>query len=467
MNGPKRSGARGRHPSAELLRLSEVKPEPVTWLWDGYIPLGTLTVLDGDPGLGKSTVMLDLASRLSRGVAMPDGSNGPAAAGTVLLSAEDDLARVIRPRLDVTGANLERVAVVRMRVSDSEQREPTLSPKDLREVESNVLELGARLVVVDPLMAYLPQDVDAHRDQDVRRVLSALRGLAERTGAAVVVVRHLNKAPGASPLYRGGGSIGIVAAARSGLLLAAEPGDSTGSVRVLASLKSNLGPAPPSLRLRLTTCPGTKFARVTWEGASGHSAVSLLALPPTPKDLSAVEEAESFLRELLAGGPVLARDAEDEAKAGGISARTLRRARERLGVAPRKAGQPGEAGQHWQWALPEGGQPPEPDASNPANSGPVGQLHEPEPAPAGCPGDDVEGGHAEGCGLTRDTEALAPSSQDVGHLRSVGDSNAMPGANMVEAGQHPDAWPPSTELAEVLTPFGDNTPHSGKVAPGV
>lgn len=464
MSGPNSASVRGRRRAAELVRLSDVKPEPVTWLWEGYIPLGMLTVLDGDPGLGKSTVILDLASRLSRGDAMPDGSNGPTASGTVLLSAEDDLARVIRPRLDATGADLERVAVVRMWASVSEQREPTLSPKDLVEVERNVLELGALLVVVDPLMAYLPQDVDAHRDQDVRRVLSALRGLAERTGAAVVVVRHLNKAPGASPLYRGGGSIGIVAAARSGLLLAAEPGDSTNSVRVLASVKSNLAPPPASLRLRLTNAPGTAFARVSWEGASGHTAASLLELPPSPKDRSALDEAEGFLRELLAAGPVMAREAEDEAKAGGISARTLRRARERLGVVPRKAGQPGETGQHWQWALPEGGQPFELDASKMANPGNVGQLHEPAPAATGCTGEVVEGGHAEGCGLALDLEALAPSTHDFGQLRSEGDSNAMVGAEMSEAGQHPDAWPPSTEPAEELGRFG-GVPESGKVAP--
>jgi len=354
------------HESAEVVRLSGVVPEPVAWLWEGYVPLGTLTVLDGDPGLGKSTLVLDLASRLSRGDAMPDGSEGPTMAGTVLLSAEDDLARVIRPRLDATGADLDRIAVVRLRDADGEPRELTLSPDDLAAIERAVHEVGALLVIVDPLMAYLPQNVDAHRDQDVRRPLSALRALAERTGAAVVIVRHLNKTPGGSPLYRGGGSIGIVAVARSGLLLAAEPEDSTGSARVLASVKSNLAPAPPSLRLRLLSDSGSTFARVCWEGASGHSAASLLAPPATPENRSAVDEAEDFLRELLAGGSVPAKDAERAAKHANVSERTLARARRRLGVVSRKLPT------HWEWALPEGRHPA--DGSHAGGLGALGAV---------------------------------------------------------------------------------------------
>lgn len=428
------------HEGAEVLRLSRVEPEAVEWLWEGYVPLGTLTVLDGDPGLGKSTLVLDLASRLSRGDAMPDGSDGPSAAGTVLLSAEDDLARVIRPRLDAAGADLDRVAVLRLRDAEGDLREPTLSPDDLAKVERAVREVGARLVIVDPLMAYLPQDVDAHRDQDVRRPLSALRALAERTGAAVIIVRHLNKSPGGSPLYRGGGSIGIVAAARSGLVLAAEPRDPTGSVRVLASVKSNLAPAPPSLRLRLVKDPGSAFARVSWEGASTHSAASLLA-PPPEVDRSEADEAEDFLRELLAAGPMPARDVDREAKSAGLrNTKALRLARERLSIVPRKAGRPGEAGQHWTWALPEDALACGAEAPKMPSDAERGHLREGEPRASTCESERAEDALTGGNEQVRRGAPKVPSSPGAGHLRANGDANSVSVADVAEDAQAAVAW---------------------------
>lgn len=409
---------------AQITRICDVKPEPVAWLWQGRIPLGMLTVLDGDPGLGKSTVLLDLASRLSRGDAMPDCSPGPAPAGTVILSAEDDLSRVIRPRLEATGADLGIVATVHVRSTDGELREPRLSPADLVEVESAVREVGALLVIVDPLVAYLAQDVDAHRDQDVRRSLATLRGLAERTGAAAVVIRHLNKSQGENALYRGGGSIGIVAAARSGLLLAAEPNDASRERRVLASVKSNLAPAPPSLRLRLVRDAGAAFAHVSWEGECNYSAASLLAPPPSQEDRSAVDQAVDFLRDLLEAGPMRAVDVECEAKSAGLKVATLRRARERLGIAPRKTGRPGDAGQHWTWALPEDAQAPAERDAKMLNRAEREHVREGEPSASTC-----------GRGASEDAQAVArehvqrvpevPSTPSGEHLRERGGANPV------------------------------------------
>jgi len=136
-------GGAGATPGRALVtRYKDVKAMPVEWLWRGRVPLGMVTVLEGDPGLGKSTVMLDLAARLSRGDVMPDGSPGPEAAGVVILSAEDDPAHVIRPRLDAAGADVSRIAMVRINDQGNGLREPMLTPEDLAAVESAMQQVG-------------------------------------------------------------------------------------------------------------------------------------------------------------------------------------------------------------------------------------------------------------------------------------------------------------------------------------
>jgi hypothetical protein len=334
---------------AAMTVLADVEPRPVDWLWRDRIPLGMLTIFDGDPGLGKSTVLLDISARLSRGDRMPDGSPGPAAAGTVLLTAEDDLARVVRPRFDAARGDPSKVTTVRIQ-EGALVRDAAITAEDLLDVEEAIHWIGARLVIIDPLMAYLPTEVNSNRDQDVRRSLVHVRDLAERTGVAVVVVRHLNKAIGGSALYRGGGSIGIIGAARSGLLLAADP-DAPDDGRVLALVKSNLAVKPSAIRLRLVQPPGHDFAEVEWGASCKLSAGQLLAAAERPDGQGAIGKAKEFLRDLLANGPVPAREGESEAAEWGIAPETLRRARRELGVAADKAGRPGDPDQHWVWSL--------------------------------------------------------------------------------------------------------------------
>src|SRR5262249_6725593 len=149
---------------------------------------------------------------------------------------------------------------------------PTLA--DIAALESAIGQTDAVLLIVDVLMAYLPSGADAHKDQDIRRVLSRLASLAERTGCTVLLLRHVTKSTARNPLYRGGGSIGIVGAARAGLLAAFDPDDP--DRRVLAVVKSNLGPTPPSLAYTLTEAGGYGAARVHWLGETTHSARTLL-----------------------------------------------------------------------------------------------------------------------------------------------------------------------------------------------
>lgn len=331
-------------------RLSGVAPEDVQWLWPGRLPLGKVAILDGDPGLGKTTLALDLAARLTTGRALPDG--WPCAAGgVVILSAEDGLADTIRPRLEAAGADCTRVlaleAIDQLIDQRIEQR-PLALPTDLDVLEQTIVEAEARLVIIDPIMAYLDGAVNANRDQDVRRALAPLAALAGRTGACVLCIRHLNKMPGANALYRGGGSIGIIGAARAGLLVAPDPADETR--RVLAVTKNNLAAPAPALLYRLEAVGNGSVARIAWEGTSGHTAATLLAQPGNGEERHELTDAESFLLDALRDGPRLARDVLTDGRQAGIGERTLKRAKASLRVDSRKQGQGG-----WTWELPSKG----------------------------------------------------------------------------------------------------------------
>jgi hypothetical protein len=312
-----------------------------------------LALLDGDPGLGKSTLLADLIARLTRGRPMPDETSTTRVPQSVLmLSAEDDVARVVRPRLEAAGADLGRVHFFESMVRANDERPPSL-PDDLLALEPWLRAQQIGLITVDPLMAYLSRSVDANRDQDVRRALHRMKRQAERLDAALWIVRHLNKMAAMQALYRGGGSIGIVGAARTALAVGYDPEDI--SVRVLAMNKSNLGPVPRSLRYRIETLDSG--SRVQWLGECDLTAAEVLRGPRKPEETRADTESASqvdacaqLLRELLAEGPVPVKDIETAALQTGYSDSTLRRARQRLPIRVRK-----EFGQFgaWTWQLKE------------------------------------------------------------------------------------------------------------------
>jgi hypothetical protein len=330
-----------------VVPLAEVEARPLRWLWRGRVPLGKLTVLDGDPGLGKSALTLDLAARVSRGAALPDGSGGDMAgpAGVVLLCREDALPDTVRPRLEAAGADLGRVVAVTGMPSREGLVEVRLR-HDWKELAAVVLRARARLVVIDPLMAYMERGVNLYRDQDARWALAPLVVMAEMVNVAVVMVRHLTKGSGTNPLYRGGGSIGVLAVARSGLLVAADPDDATGERRVLAVAKGNLEGSVPSLGFTLEGGAARGAPRVVWQGPVEQTAASLLAARQAGRR-DEVEEARAFLAAALAAGPLPAREVLAAAEQAGVAERTLRRAKRELGVEARKT----SAG--WCWGMRE------------------------------------------------------------------------------------------------------------------
>ncbi len=322
--------------------LEDVTEEKVNWLWPNRIPLGALTVLDGDPGNGKSLCALEIAARVSRGRPLPGEREFTAPGGVVILSAEDSLSHVIKPRLRAADADMSRV--IALPYSADFQGQATFSrlPNDIPVLGAAIKRVAAKLVVFDVLVAYVPTTLSTKSDQDVRLALAPLAEMADRLEVAVLLIRHLNKAPGGNALYRGGGSIGIIGAARSGLLLAADP--QSPDTRVLAVIKSNLGVPAPSLNFRIATADGVPH--IEWCGTSTHSAETLLAPPPTAEDKSAVAEAREFLAEELKDGAREAVQMQQAAKRLNISDMTLRRAKGVLGVRSHKQGA------QWFWQLP-------------------------------------------------------------------------------------------------------------------
>jgi hypothetical protein len=313
-------------------KFADLETRPVAWLWPGWVPLGKLTLLDGDPGLGKSTVLLDLAARVSQRGVMPDGAQG-LRGNVVILSAEDGAEDTIGPRLAAAGAALDRVHDLSYVLDRGEPRCPEI-PRDLPLLESKLAEVDARLLIIDPLAAFLCGS-DANKDQEIRRVLYRLSRVAERRRCAVLSVRHLNKGTGGKALYRGNMSIGVIGHARAGLLVAPDPDDDAG--RVLAVTKCNLAARPASLRFTLAAAGPA--CRVVWNGTSAYQADQLVQRPPSAAEKEAREEArtkqqlaEELLRLLLAEGPVAVKRAKAEAASAGISARVLERAARALRV---------------------------------------------------------------------------------------------------------------------------------------
>ncbi|HEU4649010.1 MAG TPA: AAA family ATPase [Gemmatimonadales bacterium] len=339
---------RGR---AQVVTLADVEVTRVDWLWPGRLAFGKLNLLEGHPGIGKSTLTMELAARVSRGQALPGGA-AMAAADVLLLSAEDGLGDTVRPRLEAAGGDPSRVHVLTGIQVDTDGeivRFPGL-PDDIGPISAEVERRGVRLVIIDPLGAYLGEHINSWRDADVRRALTPLALLAERTGAAVLAVRHLNKTTTGRAITAGGGSIGIIGVARCGLLVATDPEDS--ARRILAVVKNNLSQHPPALTFTLAETEGG-WARITWGGTSAHTADDLVAADAEPGERSKLDEAMDLLREWLADGPVLATEVQRLARENSIADKTLRRAKERLRIESLPHGAKRE--RKWSWQLPAAG----------------------------------------------------------------------------------------------------------------
>jgi len=326
-----------KEPLSHLVNMADVEPETVDWLWQPYIPKRKVTLLEGDPGIGKSWVSLAIATAVSLGKGLPGQEPGEPS-NTLLASAEDGLGDTIRPRLDAMGADVSRVVAIDGAL--------TLDDAGFTLLEDYINTVKPVLLIIDPLVGYLGAAVDIHRANETRSVMARLAKLAETHQLAILAVRHLSKYGGAKPIYRGLGSIDFSAACRSVLLAGCDAENS--QKRGIVQIKSNLAQSVPSIGFEL------RDGGFYWTGESDLTAARILAVEDSGEGKTARDEAADFLRDELANGPVEWQQIEKDRKAAGITEITLRRAREYLCVKIRRDGEPGrKGGGRSVWALPE------------------------------------------------------------------------------------------------------------------
>ena len=303
--------------TVKIIRMSDVELTPVDWLWKPYLPFGKLSVLQGNPGEGKTYFAMHLAAACTNGKLLPNMERMEPF-NVIYQTAEDGLGDTVKPRLIEAGADLDRVLVI-----DDSDVQLTLSDE---RIEKAIIENNARLVIIDPIQAYLGADVDMNRANEVRPIFMRLGQVAQRTGCAILLIGHLNKAAGMQSLQRGLGSIDIAAAVRSVMFIGKLRHDPT--MRILTHEKSSL--APPGVSLAFSLGDESGFR---WVGEYDITADEMLS-GIDPQRETKTQQAKDLICTLLAGGKqVLSEDIDKAALERGIPGRTVRDAKRELGDA--------------------------------------------------------------------------------------------------------------------------------------
>ncbi len=317
------------HKAAEITYLDTVQPTSVQFLAYPYLPLGKISLLIGDPGIGKSTIAMNIAAALSTGMPLfdADKSREPIQGKSIYLSAEDNVADTLKPRLLAAGADCTQIAVITNIGSDISE--------DGYLLEDALEKTQARLVVLDPLQGFIGRDADMCRAADMRRLMGGLAVMAEKHRCAVLAIGHMNKATGAKSLYRGLGSIDIAASARSVILI--ERSENNPKIRVLSHIKSSLAPEGSALAFRIEANSAINFMGEYDGDTSGGDYEGL--------DDGKRELATNVILGLLSGGPISSLSVQQACAEAGISERTVKRAKKDLGI--RSVRRP----DGWYWAM--------------------------------------------------------------------------------------------------------------------
>lgn len=340
---PVKSKVKNKHREEEepehtltLLNLDDVEPEVIEWLWYPYIPKGKLTMIEGDPGLGKSWLTMALASFISRGKALPYQMN-PEKGPVLILSAEDGIADTIKPRLITLRADTKNIIAIPEAVSFTEA--------GTKAVDTAIKQIKPTLIIIDPLVAYLGGKVDLHKANETREIMARLTRLAEENHVAIILVRHLTKGGKEKAIYRGLGSIDLTAAVRSCLAIGRNPKDPNEG-RVICHIKSNLAPLGKPIAYSLDA----KDPKHPFEfGEEIEVDVNEVLGTEASGGKGATESAMEFLKTLLGQGECLPKvEIEREAEARGVSERNLKKARKVLNILVIK-----ESDGTLKWKLPE------------------------------------------------------------------------------------------------------------------
>jgi RecA-family ATPase len=316
----------------EIRFYSSVISKKVNWLWEPYIPYGKITVVQGDPGEGKTTLALNIAALLSAGLPMPESRTLNNASNIIYQSSEDGAEDTLKPRLESAGADCSRIAFI----DESSDCLTLCSPR----IESSIHEIDAKLIVLDPLQAYIGDGGDMNRADGVRPMLKRLAAVAERTGCAIVIIGHMNKSGGTKGVYRGLGSIDITAAARSVLLVARVKTDP--EIRVMAQIKNSLAREGDSMAFEIH-----ENSLVRWIGKYDISADELLCSSALPEDSGRLSETAAQLRKLLQNNMLACTEVYAQLNEAGFSMRTIDRAKKMLNIKSIKRTD------GWYWSLQE------------------------------------------------------------------------------------------------------------------
>ncbi len=318
------------NPELNIINMTDIEAVAVKWLWKPYIPLGKITIVQGDPGEGKTTLALSIAAALTRGDTLPNEADSHEPMNVIYQTAEDGLADTIKPRLEAVNANCTRVLVI-------DESKEELSMSDER-IEKAIQQTNAKLIILDPIQAYIGANVDMHRANEVRPVMSRLGRIAEEYGCAIVLIGHMNKAAGQKSSYRGLGSIDITAVARS-LLIVGKMRDSP-SKRIMVQAKSSLAPVGKSQLFEIN-----ENSALVWKGEVDITAEQFLENGGA--ELSKLEIATKFLLEILKDGKVSQKEIATAASDYDFSTRTLNEAKKNLKISSIKADN------KWYWKLPD------------------------------------------------------------------------------------------------------------------
>ena len=319
----------------EVIRASEIVPTEIKWLWYPYIPFGKVTILQGDPGDGKSKLMLSIAALLSNGKPLPFSTDEePYDPMTVIYqTTEDDADDTVVPRFISADGNRYNLVFIK-----EDKKNLTFGDNRIKEA---ILQYGAKLLILDPMSSYIGGECSLNAANETRAEFNHLIAVAKETGCAIVIIAHVNKNKDVSPLYRTSGSIDIAGAARSILGVVRRKDSENEDERIMVQVKSNLARTGSAILFEVAE-NGVNFVSEIEATADEvyNGTPSRIGRKPERSDA-----AEAFIRNMLKNGKMMATECEAKLEAAGFKKSTIKKAKKNAGVISEKAGI------LWSWRL--------------------------------------------------------------------------------------------------------------------